>query len=144
MASLTPKHVLAFLVVHDCSRLQLLCLQPICDSNSLGFRRAGLDRLLLLLLRFLLRSHLRLLLCHGLFSQPLNVFLHRNAVLLCLGCELLLDLANLLWRGLLAVGSLDVDGQSLRGRGTILRWLALRWWPVDAHCVRVCGVEIHR
>jgi hypothetical protein len=124
--------------MHHRPRFQLLCLQPVGDSNGLWLRRPWLDRLLLLLLllSLLLRPHLRLLLCHGLFAEPLYIFLDRYAELFCLGCELHLDLSNLLGCRLLAVGALDVDGQPLWLRGPLLWWPLLRWLYFVAHGVR--------
>lgn len=132
---LTSKHVLPLLVMHYRPGLQLLGLQPVCDSDRFRLWWAGLDRLLLLLLLcLLLRPHLRLLLCHGLFAESLNVFLDGYAVLLCLGRKLLLDLPYLLRCGLLAVGSLNVNGHALWWRGALfLRRPALGRCSVVAH-----------
>jgi hypothetical protein len=138
IARLTSKHVLSLFIMHDSPWLQLLGLQPVGDGNGFRLWRPGLNwllLLLLLLLSFLLRPHLRLLLCHGLFAESLYIFLDRYAVLFRLGCELLLDLSNLLGRRLLAVRSLYVDGQSLWRRWSFLRWPALGWRSFGAHCV---------
>lgn len=140
-AMLTSEHVLPLLVVHDSPGLQLLSLEPVCDSERLRLGRAWLNGLLLLLLLLclLLRPHLRLLLCHGLLTESLYVFLDGDAVLLCLCRELLLDLPYLLRCRLLAVRSLDVDrnalGWTLGGRGPFLRrWPTLGSCSFGAHC----------
>jgi len=103
-ASPTSEHVLPLLIVYDGPGLEVLRLEPIGNSECFWFWWTGLNGLLLLL-RALLRLHLRLLLCHGLLSQSLYVFLNRNAVFLCLGSKLHLNLLNLFWRRLFAVGS---------------------------------------
>lgn len=102
----TSEHVLPLLIVYDGPGLKVLRLEPVGDGKGFRFWRAGLNGLLLLLLLCaLLRLHLRLLLCHCLLSQPLYVFLNRNAVFLCLSSKLHLYLLDLLWRGLFSIGS---------------------------------------
>lgn len=81
----TFEHVLPFLVMYDCPRLQVLRLQPVGDSNGFWLGRTGLYGLLLLLLSTLLRLHLRLLLGHGLLAQSSDVFLNRDTVFRRLG-----------------------------------------------------------
>lgn len=102
--ALTSEHVLALLIMDDRSRLQILRLEEVGYRNSFWLGWSGLDRLLLLLLLLssLLRLQLRLMLLHCLCLEPLNVFLHRDAVLLCFCCELALHHLDLLGRGLLA------------------------------------------
>lgn len=122
----TFKHVLSLLVVYNRSWFQVLRLEPICDRNGFWFWWAGLDwLLLLLLLGALLRLHLRLLLCHGLLSQPLNILLNRNSMLLRFCGELLLDLSYLLGSRPFAVWS-DRYGNR---ESFFLSGLALGWRP---------------
>jgi len=117
----TSKHVFSLFIVDDGTGLEFLRPEPVGDGQGLGFGRAGLDwllLLLLLLLGLLLGLHLG---GHGLLAQALDVFLDGDAVLLGLGGQLLLDLLDLLGRGPLAVGSegdRDGDGFALRRGAT--------------------------
>jgi hypothetical protein len=144
---LTSEHLFALLVVHDGARLEVLCFEPVCDGERFGLWRAGLDRLLFLLLLLLLgfllrlhlRLHLRLLLGHGLFPHFLHKFLNRDALLLCFGGKLLLNMLDLFGRGSLAVRALNVELDAVRW-GTTLRRRALWWWTVCAHLGSVVGI----
>lgn len=136
----TSEHVFALLIVNDRSRLQILRFEEVGYRDSLWLWWPRLDWLLLLLLLLLLSSllrlhlHLRLVLLHCLCLEPLDIFLYRNSVLLCLSCELALHHLNLLGCGLLS------------GLGHSRRWSlklslgralgrSLRWWSFSLrHC----------
>ncbi len=102
----TFEHVFPLLLEYACSALQILAPQEGCYRQSFGFRRAWLNGLLCLtlLLCLLLGSLLllHLVLTHRLCFELLYVLLDSHAVLLRLGCELSLHLAQLVGRGLLA------------------------------------------